>query len=199
MFNFNINWLKIIKENLPFRLQTPIRMDFILVLFTPFIKIHQDFLLQYQVYVYKIRFNGQIQYLEKILNDKFSPTTGGIYIQDGNTNPVLYLYRQSESKPPLYLYRRWKTGVTYNTDTRVLDENKVYKALSVNTNIKPSMHPLVWQLQGDVTYMRRKSEMNMNFDFIVKVPSSLVFNIISMRAIIDFYRLAGKHYKIELY
>lgn len=36
-------------------------------------------------------------------------------------------------------------------------------------------------------------------DFIVYVPSGLIFDENEMRAIIDLYRLAGKRYAIELY
>lgn len=197
MFNLNINWLKIIKENIPFDLQNLWIIDFIQILISPFKKIHQEFLMMYQVYVYKIRFNGQVQYLEKILNDKFDPVSAGIYIIDGNPAIPNYIYIQSESNPPIYLYRKWNSAVNYTTGQFSIEGNKVYKSLSSNTNKLPSTNPTDWDYEKEVTFIRRTSEFYIQFDFIVKVPSSLVFNLVSMKAIIDFYRLAGKRYKIE--
>lgn len=37
------------------------------------------------------------------------------------------------------------------------------------------------------------------FDFIVHIPSSYVFVEAKLRAIIDYYKLAGKKYKIEIF
>jgi hypothetical protein len=199
MFNININWLKIIKENLPFDSQNSYTIDLIKMLISPFNKIYQEFLVQYQVYVYKIRFNGQVQYLQRILNDKFDPVNGDIYIMNGAIGTPKYLYRNSESKPPFYLYKKWKVGATYYTGNFALDENKAYKALSNNVGIKPSLNPSDWQFVRDVTYLRRKTEFYISFDFIVMVPSTLTFNLVAMKAIIDYYRLAGKRYKIQLY
>lgn len=36
------------------------------------------------------------------------------------------------------------------------------------------------------------------YNFIVKVPTSLIFNENEMKFILDYYKLAGKKYKIEL-
>ena len=37
------------------------------------------------------------------------------------------------------------------------------------------------------------------FDFIVHIPSSYVFVEAKLRAMIDYYKLAGKKYRIELF
>jgi hypothetical protein len=37
------------------------------------------------------------------------------------------------------------------------------------------------------------------FDFIVHIPSSYVFIEAKLRAMIDYYKLAGKKYRIELF
>lgn len=199
MFNLNINWLKIIKENVPFFLRTPVRMDWILSMISAINQIYQEFIIQQKVYVYKIRFNGQVIYLEKILNDKFDPVGTGIYIIDGNTNVATYLYRRIELKPPLYLYKRWKSTISYNADEFAVEGNKVYKALSNNTNKKPSLYPSYWAYYKQVPFIKRRTEFYMEYSFIVKVPHTLSFDQNAMKAIIDYYRLAGKRYKIELY
>lgn len=199
MFNLNLNWLKIIKENLPFFLQTTRRIDWIKALISPFNQIYQEFLIQYQVYSYKIRFNGQVMYLEKILNDKFSPTYGGIYIADGITLYPTYLYRKIEIQPPLYLHRKWKQSISYVVGNFVVHQNKIYKCLVNNIHVQPSLNPIQWQYKRDITFIRRRIEFNIQYDFIVRIPASLTYNVVSLRAIVDFYRLAGKRYKIETY
>lgn len=199
MFNLNINWPKIIKENLPFFLHRTKRIDFIKALISGVNQIYQEFLVMYQVYVYKIRFNGQVIYLEKILNDKFSPTSGGIYIVDANTIPKNYLYRKSELKPPIYLYRKWKSTTNYSIGQFAVEGNNVFKSLTNNINSLPSTNPTDWQYHSDVVYLRRASEFYMQYDFIVRVPSTVTFNVVSLKAIVDYYRLAGKRYKIEIY
>lgn len=197
MFNINLNWLKIIKENLPFFLKTTRRIDWILALISPINKIYQEFLVMYQVYVYKIRFNGQVQYLQKILNDKFDPVSSGIYITDGLSFSPFYIYRKSESKPPVYLHRKWKQSINYTTGQIVFYENKIYKALSNNVHMNPALNPLVWQLVREVKYLRKRGEFYLQYNFIVNVPSSLTYDLNSMKAILDFYRLAGCKYLIK--
>ncbi len=196
MFNLNINWLKIIKEQLPFFLQTTRRIDWILALISPINKIYQEFLVQHQVYIYKIGFNGEVMYLETILNDKFDPINRTIYITDGLPFSPVYLYKKSEAKPPKYLHRRWKQTINYTIGQIVIHENKIYKALSNNIHNQPASNPLVWQYLRDIEYWRTRSEYLIQFNFIVNVPTSLVYDLNAMKALLDFYRLAGCRYKI---
>lgn len=50
------------------------------------------------------------------------------------------------------------------------------------------------------TYIKWISETpETPFDFIIFVPSSLVFDEDEMRAIVDLYKLAGKRYTINIY
>ena len=199
MFNFNINWLKIIKETTPSDNHSVWLFDWLKVLVSPFVKIYQEFLIAYDAYVLKIRYNGQVNYLEKRLNDRFSPTIGGIYIVDCIVNSPIYLYRKIEVQPPLYLYRKWKGSITYPVDDYAVMDNKVFKCLISNISHNPSLHPTYWQYVKEVTYLNRNNEFNIQYNFIVRIPSLVTFNVIELRAIVDFYRLAGKRYKIEIY
>lgn len=199
MFNFNINWLKIIKENTPLEYHSVWLFDWLKVLVSPFVKIYQEFLIAYDAYVLKIRFNGQIIYLQKRLNDRFSPTTGGIYIIDGSLLNPVYIYRNIEVQPPLFLYRKWKQTINYPVDDYCVYDNKVYKCLIANIHNNPALNPTKWQYVKDITFIRTNAEFNIQYNFIIKIPSSVVFNVIELRAVVDFYRLAGKRYKIEIY
>lgn len=199
MFNLNINWLKIIKENLPFFLQTPMRIDWLRAAIAPFISIHGEFRAKYQVLVYKIAFTFQVIYIEKVLNNKFDPVNTGIYIQDAGITVRHYLYRKSESKPPIYKYRLWKQNINYVVGQFAIDENKVYKCLVNNSHFIPSVNPTQWQYHTDVKFKRRNTEFAIQYNFIIKVPASVTFDVATMRGLVDFYRYSGIRYTIEIY
>ena len=199
MFNFNINWSKIIKENLSEYFRGSNILSLLRVLISPFVALHLDFMQKYQVYVFKVRFTGQVAYLQKILNTVFSPNTGGIYIVNGQAITNRYLYRKSEGKPPQYRYKKWKSIYNYVPGDFAIYSNKVYKCRFAHTNIIPIASPFHWSFHKDVTYRRRRSEYNTQYDFIVRVPQIIPFNNAAMRALIDYYKLAGRNYKIEIY
>lgn len=199
MFNLVLNWLKIIKENLPLELHSTSMFDLLKVLISPFNKIHSELLQAYDVFILKIRYTGQVCYLEEILNAKFSPLGGGIYIIDGGIADKRFIYNSIELKPPYYVYRVWQSTIAYDVNDFSTDGNKVYKCLVDNVNKQPSINPTEWEFYKNVEFIRKSAEFYLTYNFIVKVPSALVYNDISMRAIIDYYKLAGKKYKIEKY
>lgn len=51
-----------------------------------------------------------------------------------------------------------------------------------------------------VMYLRQNTDYaDTGVDFIVEVPKGLKYNDYEMKALIDFYKLASKRYKIETY
>jgi hypothetical protein len=199
MFNLNINWLKIVKEQLKVEYHTPDFLTLLTAAISPFIAIHNEFMAKFKALIYKIAYTFQVNSLRKRLNDRFSPVSGGILIEDGFTVTKVYIYKASELKPPRYIYRKWKPNVNYVPDNYAVEGNKVYKCLVVNDHKQPSTHPTEWVYHNDVFFLRRSGEYNITYNFIVKVPISVVFDIVEMKAIIDYYRFAGKRYKIITY
>lgn len=55
---------------------------------------------------YDLRFNGQVIYLEHVLNDQFDDTLRRIYIDDPAGQQIFtpYVFNKAEQQPPLYLY-----------------------------------------------------------------------------------------------
>jgi hypothetical protein len=198
-FNYNINWNKIIEESIPSFLHSLFRIQWIIALIKPFKMINSEFAQARIDYVYKVRFNSEIQYLEKILNDRFDPTGNGIYISDGTTISASYKYYKSEARLPKYVYWRWKPLQSYLIGDFAVEGNYVYQAITANTNKLPSINTSDWQYYTDVTFRYFRSEWNVQIDFIVNVPASLIYNSNQMNALINFYRLAGKRYKIVTY
>ncbi len=110
--------------------------------------------------LYKMQHNGQVIYLEKVLNEWFSVAgydtqdhdgTKTVFISDAPPVPRNYVYLNAEDNP-LYL--------------------------------------------GTVSL---GNPMAVNYKFIVNVPSSYTFVEAKLRAVIDYYRLAGKKYIIVTY
>lgn len=199
MFNLVINWLKILKENTPLELHSSDWFDWLKALISPLNKIYTESMQAYNIFIIKIAYTGQVIYLEKILNDKFSPISGGIYIQDGASLPKYFLYNTIESKPPRYLYMNWQPTTAYLAGEFSVKYNKVWKALNNNTNSIPSSVNTDWVFHKDIEFLRTNAEFNITYNFIVMVPVALVYNTIEMKAVIDFYRFAGLRYKIQTY
>lgn len=107
--------------------------------------------------LYKLRHNGQVCYLRKVLNDEFDSQLRRIRIDNGAGAKPFYIYTEGENKP------KW---------------------LNAEAKNKP-------------VYMHGQSAyVGAEVDFYVHVPADLNFDENKMRALMDFYRLASKRYKI---
>jgi|ERR1019366_2943350 hypothetical protein len=199
MFNYTLNWDKIIKENLPLFLQKTQRLQFITALIKPLKLIKVDFDNICAYYSNKVIYNDRKIYFEKILNDTFDTTNRGIYISDDSIFNANYLYRKSELKPPKYLYRLWNSSISYVIGQYAVENNNVYRALANNTNHLPSTHPADWLYIAPIGYLKRKIEYTGFRGFIVNIPIALTYDDKQMQAIINYYRLAGVLYRIIKY
>lgn len=118
MSRYNINFSNLANKLLPPFLRRPRFTDWLKALLKPLQNLNTAFKEFMQRIIYKVGFNGQVCYLEHILNDYFDNSLRRIYIDDGSSVPlqpyiynkvenrVKYLYNKSESKPPLYLYNK---------------------------------------------------------------------------------------------
>jgi hypothetical protein len=91
-----------------------------------------------------------------------------------NTNSSIFIENTSNSLPSSYLY--------------YLHEDQ-------------EAPPIYYKSENidDEGYLYFESEYQQTYDFIVWVPSSLVFNQTEMRAKIDLYKIAGKRYIIQTF
>lgn len=198
MFNYLINWIKIIKENLPFFLQSAKRLNWIYTLIKPFKIIANEFEKIRQEFIDKIAYTAQVIYLEKILNDRFDPVNRGIYISNASRFSNYYLYRKAELKPPYYLYRKWRSTIPYQAGEFSVEANRVYVAIVDNISNLPSASPLEWAYYKDVDFMRSKAD-HVTKGFIVNIPLTLVFDEARLRVVVNYYRFAGRNFTINLY
>lgn len=65
--------------------------------------IHTQFLQFRNDTTYWLYFNGQIIYMEHVLNDQFDPANRGIYIENLADIQYDYLYNAIEQRTPIYL------------------------------------------------------------------------------------------------
>ena len=198
MFNFNINILKIIRENLPFALHSPKRLNTLAVYLKPFKVLHAKFLLAKDEYIYKCTFNGSVIYLQKALNDRFDPTNQGITITDATYSP-LYIYLASESQPPIIMYRRWNNTMVAAVGDFCVYGRHVYEANTATTGSDVPGTSVKWTLTTrQAPVLRMQSNFNGTVTFNVNVPSTVTFNLNEMRALINYYKQAGKGYQINI-
>lgn len=81
----------------------------------------------------------------------------------------------------------------------IIDGNQ-YDALPVYT--KPESKPVYFYLKSETlkpkVYLFTKGEVSpFTFDFVVRVPAAVVFNLNEMSALVQQYKLAGKIFSIQ--
>lgn len=157
MIRFEVN--KIVKDNISPRLRKTFTLLFIRLCIYPLVGIYDRFYRFYDDKRYELIFNGQVIYLEHLLNDQFDDVNRGIYISDApqqidqvilfnknENNEKTIIYNQSEGQPPVIIYNRaetftWSgfivnipTSVNYNEDRLRAYLNK-YKLASKNYSL----------------------------------------------------------------
>lgn len=197
MYNYLINFLKVINENLPVQLRAPIRLSRLQVWAKPFKVMYGEFLAKKADLDYRCNFSGQKIYLETALNDRFDPINRGITITDAFYDEV-FIYKKSESRPPLILYRKWNSTTTWPIGSFCVYSGHVYTANTANTNKVPGTDPQ-WTLTArKVPILRMKENYNGSTAFYVNVPSSVTFNQAEMTSLIKYYKLAGPGFQIKI-
>lgn len=80
-------------------------MLYLQAILKPLKQLHDVFQEFYRSKRYELAFNGQVIYLEHLLNDKFNPAgTPKIYIADATISEPFYLYNELEAADPVYLW-----------------------------------------------------------------------------------------------
>lgn len=199
MPSFQINFGKVIQENILKYLRTPRRLDRLMAMVKPFKVIYIEFTNLTAEYTYKCRFNGQMIYLETALNDRFDPVNRAIYIDDAFF-PKTYIYKRSEARPPLIMYRKWQSSISFATGKFCYYQGDIYVANSTALNKIPGTDP-EWTIQParSAPFIRKQYNYNGELSFYVMVPVSLVFSTAEMKALINYYKIAGPGYLIKTF
>jgi hypothetical protein len=146
-----------------------------------------------------MRFTGQIVYLTHALNDRFDPLNRAIYIDNVASVFKPFVYNKLEAKPPTYVYNKWVAGQSYSLNDKVSFGMFIWRSLTnSNQGNTPFIGSSHWAFDKNRLCIKNKAE-SPAVDFIVYVPFSLNFDINEMKALINYYKLAGKRYSIVNY
>lgn len=197
---FNIDFNKLINDNLDDFARKPKRVSFLRACLRGIKDLYNDFIAFRDEVFAKIYHTGQVIYLEKRLNDKYDPVNIGIWIDSDLTDSPFYLNRKSEIVPPKYLYKKWRYTLAYVIGLFAITNtnNRVWRATANNTNNQPP-NVTYWANHAGVRYLRTKADFFNAINFIVYVPVAVTFDINEMKAIILYYKQAGKNYLIITY
>lgn len=197
--NTDIDFDLLVNEQLPVVKRKIVRVTWIHVLLTPFKIIFNDFKTARQEYLYKVAYNGQKNMLERILNDKFDDVSRGIYITNKGLVDIQYQFYEVEQQVDHYGYYLYDPSHTFEVNDRCVYGGNIYKSLvGSNSGNTPDISPSEWELVRPVSYRRYTNEYDLSGGFIVNVPSSVTFDEVYMRSLIEYYKLAGRPYEIKI-
>lgn len=104
--NVFIVFKTVFKFLIPFSIRNPKMVEFVGALLQPLQTVNGWFVDFVEGTRYDLRFNGQVVYLEHVINDQFDTNFRRIYIDDPAGQQVFapYIFNRIEEQPPLYLF-----------------------------------------------------------------------------------------------
>lgn len=116
---FDIDYNEKAWQSLAVRLRRDVQYAWIKVTISPVVYLAGLFKTFRDKNIYELGINGQVCFLEKVLNDTFDKLPRRIYIDEPDYKDALVLYRRSELKP-VYVSRRSEIGSTAYPSPRYL-------------------------------------------------------------------------------
>lgn len=165
---FNIDYDTLVWQAIPVRLRQPVNYAWLRALTTPVKWLYSVFTGNRADNLYALAHNGQVCFLEAVLNDSFDPILRGIYITDPAYYDPLFLYLDVEDK------------------TVFID-----LASEIGSGIiaPPDPVPL---------YTESETYLFAGLTFIVNIPASVLFDMDRLKAVVDKYRLPGRTYSVVI-
>ncbi|MDR3681537.1 MAG: hypothetical protein P4L41_16335 [Flavipsychrobacter sp.] len=116
---FNISFSQLVKYILPVRLRGTVMQAWLNVLVSPVVFLYNIFIANRATNVYRLSHNGQVVYMQAVLNDTFDNALRRITIVDAIYADVVPVYLVTEQKPrALYMHSEAKPIPLY-TDKEV--------------------------------------------------------------------------------
>lgn len=172
---YNIDFRALAAKLSPPKLRKLKLIDWLFVLLKPLEEINFLFKSFRKQAIYKVTHNGQVVYLEKVLNDQYDNELRRIYIEDAFAQEPVYIYPENENLP-IYI-----------------------PAINTVQEIANPVEITPIYIYDDFEFLEGI------YDFIVFVPEDLrpstafVENtfIIKMRSLVNYYKLASRRFKIQ--
>lgn len=182
MNNPNISWIAQIYYQLPIFLRKQKLIRFLKSAYSALISLYEGFISFRNERIFRLRYTGQVIYMEHMLNSRFNNgqpayidgTPNGIYIGEGAiTFDPAYIFQKSEGlEDGRWLYRKSETP----------------------------------DAPEDVIWLYKKTELaTLNYNFTVNIPIAL-FDITTneelvnaVKAWVNYYKQAGKTFILQNY
>lgn len=104
MFNYNIDWLYIIRILVPPVYRTTNHLDWLQALLKPVRSLYSAFLTYKSDKMYFASIRFQKIYMEKMLNDLYDNDNRRIYIEDATRLTAVYVANKALGYPPVYVH-----------------------------------------------------------------------------------------------
>lgn len=99
---YNINWFRLVKMLVLPAVNKPTLLAFINAALAPLRTNYDTFLSFKEDAEYRVKHNGQICYLQKMLNDKFDNSLRRIKVQNVKPKERLWFYYEQDDKPVFF-------------------------------------------------------------------------------------------------
>ena len=100
---FDINFKKLIELLLPTFLRRSVLRAFLNAMAAPILTLHNQFIVNRKNNIYRLKMNGQVCYLRRLLNDAFPDANNAIRIEDGSATGI-WRYAWDENYNPYINY-----------------------------------------------------------------------------------------------
>lgn len=123
---FDINHILLLLQLLPIEFRTSKTKDYLTAAVKPLTEVWEDFIQFRDDIDYDLKFNGQVIYLEHVLNDQFDPVDRLIEITDAANVDYEFVFTNAESVP-LYVYTSGETSpdqVYLRTDNELISQSQ---------------------------------------------------------------------------
>jgi hypothetical protein len=120
MINFNVN--SIVEEHISPRLRKTFTLELFKMICSPMISLYTRFYQFYEDKKYELTFNGQVIYLEHLLNDQFDNISRGIYISDSpefDEDVVFFLESENNEETVFYLESEGEAAVVFYQESEI--------------------------------------------------------------------------------
>ena len=149
---YKIDYISLIQLLLPVKIRLKVIYTMLKVMILPIRELYNDFT-TYRIKIEnRLNFNGNVQYLEYVLNKEFLLTNNEIFISDLDTSSRLVLRNKSELQQPRYLYNKAEgtRTITVNKDEGSFDGD-----FTVNIPSYLNSQPFLQTISNIVNYYKQ--------------------------------------------
>ena len=145
---YYLNWNRLVTFFIPKVLRKPLLLALIHSAILPLKANYSAFLSFKKNAAYKVKHNGQVVYLEKMLNDKFDKDLRRIQVENSKPNVPLWLYHVEDGKP-MFTYH-----IADGKSVHFFNKGAHYNAFDFTVLIPNDLIEIKSQMQAQVNYYK---------------------------------------------